>query len=212
MPPDLPIQFLNCSGFDMTAEDTGDLEKAIQEFKPVIFDPLYLMLGDKDESSSKDVRPVLVWLLKIKQQYKTSVIVLHHWNKSGKSGRGGQRMLGSVLLHGWVESALYTKVVDEQKHIIEVEREFRSFEKPENVNITFNFGQPGDLHYEALVDRNVSTNQVENLLGDIRRTTAEELHTQLGISTRKAKQRLDQLVKDGKATVNGDIYTIKEEK
>ena len=214
MPPDLPIQFLNCSGSDMTnPEDTNDLEKAIQEFKPVlvIFDPLYLMLGEKDESSSKDVRPVLVWLLKIKQQYKTSVIVLHHWNKAGKSERGGQRMLGSVLLHGWVESALYTKVVDEQKHIIEVEREFRSFEKPEKVNITFNFGEPGDLHYEALVNKNASADQVENLLGNIRRTTVEELHTQLGISTRKAKQRLDQLVKDGKATVSGDIYTIKEE-
>jgi hypothetical protein len=216
MPPQLPLYFLNNMGFDFTnQEDRKFLEESIQQIRPVliIFDPLYLMLGDKDESSSKDIRPVLNWLLYLRYQYKTSVIIIHHWNKSGKSERGGQRMLGSVLFHGWVESAMYTKIIDEQSHQIEVEREFRSFSKPNNLNITFNFGEPGDNSYEAVIntEAKVSLNQVGNRLGEINRTTAKELAVDMGIPTQKVKQRLDQLVKQGKATVSGEIYTIKEE-
>ena len=47
---------------------------------------------------------------KLKTDYKTSVLLVHHYNK-GSAGeeRGGQKMLGSVVLHGWVASAWYIK-------------------------------------------------------------------------------------------------------
>ena len=171
------------------------------------------MLGDKDESSSRDIRPVLNWLLTLRYTYKTSVIVIHHWNKSGKSERGGQRMLGSVLWHGWVESALYTKVINEQQHQIEVEREFRSFGKPSNVSMTFNFGQPGELNYQVIVSNDVkgAGDQVLQLLSDATRLTVDDVVTALGLSSRQAKIRLDKLVKDGRATELNNIYTYKEE-
>jgi len=216
MPLELPLYFLNNQGFDFTnEEDRQFLENSIAEIKPVliIFDPLYLMLGDKDESSSRDIRPVLNWLLTLRYTYKTSVIVIHHWNKSGKSERGGQRMLGSVLWHGWVESALYTKVINEQQHQIEVEREFRSFGKPGNISMTFNFGQPGELDYQVTVSNDVkgAGDQVLQLLSDAIRVTVDDVVNALGLSTRQAKIRLDRLVKDGKATELNNIYTYKEE-
>lgn len=216
MPPELPMYFLNNMGFDFTnEEDRSFLEESIQQVNPVliIFDPLYLMLGDRDENSSKDLRPVLNWLLHLRYTYHTSVIVLHHWNKSGKSERGGQRMLGSVLFHGWVESALYTKLVDESKHQIEVEREFRSFSKPENLNITFNFGEPGELLYKADVSnsKGSSSDQVYQLLTESRRLTIEDAMTALSITQKIAKKRLDLLVKQSKAILSNGIYILKEE-
>lgn len=217
MPPEIPLYFLNNKGFDFTSEeDMKFLEDSIKEIKPVliIFDPLYLMLGGKDENSSKDIRPVLNWLLSLRYTYKTSIIIIHHWNKSGKSDRGGQRMLGSVLFHGWVESALYTRVVNEQQHQIEVEREFRSFSKPENIGVTFNFGQPGDLSYEAIVSNDVksaSSDQVYELLFEANRLSVDDVVNALNISQRMAKQRLDKLVKESKATVSNNIYIYKEE-
>jgi hypothetical protein len=171
------------------------------------------MLGGKDENSSKDIRPVLNWLLQLRYQYNTSVIVIHHWNKAGKSERGGQRMLGSVLFHGWVESAMYTRVVDEQAHRIDLEREFRSFEKPQNVELTFNFGPPGDTFYDVKVDNNVkmSSDALLDLLMQANRVTVEDVVQATGMAAKAVRQRLDSLVKKGVATLNDKIYTYKGE-
>lgn len=216
MPPDLPLYFLNNMGFDFTNdEDRQFLEESIKELKPVliIFDPLYLMLGGKDENSSKDIRPVLNWLLYLRYEYKTSVIVIHHWNKSGKSERGGQRMLGSVLFHGWVESAIYTRVVNEQNHQIEVEREFRSFAKPDNLNITFNFGAPGDDYYEARTSTEVkvTNDALIALLEEAGRVTVDDIVNAMGIPASQVKQRLSKLVKQGIVQIENGIYIYKEE-
>lgn len=217
MPQDLPLYFLNNMGFDFTnEEDKQFLEDSIKGIKPVliIFDPLYLMLGGKDENSSKDIRPVLNWLLHLRYEYKTSVIVIHHWNKAGKSGRGGQRMLGSVLFHGWVESAMYTRVVNEGNHQIEVEREFRSFPKPGNMNITFNFGQPGDDYYETRIGTSVETVSGDSLLSLLKeagRCTIEEIAHATSIPMRQLRKRLTQLIKEGVIFLDDDIYIYKGE-
>lgn len=153
-PPNLPISFLNNKGFDFTSEESRILvEEEIKKVKPVlvIFDPLYLMLGGKDENSSKDVRPVLNWLLNLRYTYNTAIMLVHHWNKGGQSTRSGQRMLGSVLFHGWVESAVYNLVKDEAEHEVTVDREFRSFPKPKPISVKYNMGNPGDDYYEPIV-------------------------------------------------------------
>ena len=213
MPPDLPMYFLNNKGFDLTNEEDRDLlEGFMKEIRPVlvIFDPLYLMLGGKDENSSKDIRPILTWLLKMRYDYKTSIIVLHHWNKSGKSERGGQRMLGSVLWHGWVESALYTNVVNEEQHEIAVEREFRSFEKPTKIQVKFEFGAPGELTYKATMsDMTLTTDDsIIDLFETYGSLSLEEVKSYLGIPKSQTISRLAKLVKDNVLINNGDNYKI----
>lgn len=218
MPDDLPLFFLNNAGFDFTSQEDRDfLEESIKDIKPVmiIFDPLYLMLGSVDENSSKEVRPILAWLLNIRYTYHTAIIIVHHWNKSGKSERGGQRMLGSGLFHGWVESAMYTRVLDEQKHQIEIEREFRSFPKPDNLKIMFNFGNPGDLKYDVRLGAEVVTEPDSDVLLDLLHTingTAEELSKLINCSLKETKTRLTNLVKLNKVSLKGNVYTIKEDK
>lgn len=213
MPPELPMYFLNNQGFDLTSEeDRVLLEGFVKDIKPVliIFDPLYLMLGGKDENSSKDIRPILTWLLKLRYDYKTSVIVLHHWNKSGKSERGGQRMLGSVLWHGWVESALYTNVVNEETHEIAVEREFRSFEKPGKLQIKFEFGAPGELTYKATMSDAVVTtdDSIVELFQTYGTLSLEEVKSYLGISKTQTIGRLSKLVKDKVLINTGENYKL----
>ena len=209
-PQDLPLYFLNNRGFDFTSDsDRAFLEESIKEVQPVliIFDPLYLMLGGKDENSSKDIRPVLNWLLYLRYTYKTSIIVVHHWNKSGKSDRGGQRMLGSVLFHGWVESALYTSVVDEAKHTIAIDREFRSFTKPPKVDVTFKFGEPGECTYEPQMGDHVddSEDAVLSLLSNYR-LTETEIVEQLGAPRKHVQSRLKDLLKSKRIAKDGELY------
>lgn len=153
-PDVLPIHLLNQYGFNMTQEEDRDMvQKTIKRVKPalVIFDPLYLMLGGIDENSSKELRPLLGWLLQLRYTYDTGIMLIHHWNKAGISNRGGQRMMGSTTYHAWVESALYCSVKDEVQHQIRVEREFRSFPKPRNLEIEFKMGDPGEDLYEPQV-------------------------------------------------------------
>lgn len=215
MPKDLPIYYLNNQGFDLTSQEDKDfLEESIKEIKPVliIFDPLYLMLGGSDENSSKDIRPLLSWLLKIRYEYRTSIIVLHHWNKSGKSERGGQRMLGSVLWHGWVESAMYTSVVNEVEHEIQIDREFRSFEKPPKVNVKFKFGKPGDDFYEARIgDALAEGDIVEDLLSSYPSgLTEQEIKDYLQMPMAQLQKRLKGMIKAKKVKLVGTKYMLDE--
>jgi hypothetical protein len=115
--PDLPIAFLNNWGFNLTdplhmelLEDY--LQQIISSFgispSLIMFDPLYLMF-DGELSSAKEVNPALQWLMSLKNKYNSSIMLVHHWNKNGVASRGGQRMLGSVALHGWTESGLFIR-------------------------------------------------------------------------------------------------------
>jgi len=174
-PPMLPIHFVNQQGFQFKDPiHCQVVEKVIEEVEPVlvIFDPLYLMF-DGDLNTSKDLSPALNWLLTLKQRYNMGVVLVHHWNKGGQSPRGGQRMLGSTTLHGWVESAWYMKVqggngdssqedddvfVDKpsgEPVSLVAEREFRGAGTYPKVEMTMKLGAPGDPLYKVDLKKHV---------------------------------------------------------
>jgi hypothetical protein len=223
-PPVLPIAILNQYGFNLTDEAHREMiQKKIKQFNPslVIFDPLYLMLGGTDENNSKELRPILNWLIQMRYAYNTGIMLVHHFNKSGSSPRGGQRMLGSTTLHAWVESALYCSVANEVEHKIRVEREFRSFQKPKTLEIQFNMGNPGEDRYEPTVNEtNVVTEDsvIAVLRGSAGMTEQEILsYTEWPRST--FKRFSDKLIKDGviikigggRGKGNSTIYKLKED-
>ncbi|GAF97997.1 unnamed protein product, partial [marine sediment metagenome] len=82
-PPQLPIYYINQQGFSFTeSHHLRILDKATSSIKPrmVIFDPLYLMF-DGDVNQSKDLNPILNWLLSYKEKHDCSIVVIHHWKK-----------------------------------------------------------------------------------------------------------------------------------
>jgi RecA-family ATPase len=165
-PQSLPIYYMNQQGFTFDDEDQRNrLEVLIEEVKPVlvIFDPLYLMFTG-DINSAKDLQGVLMWLLDLKNKYNTAIMLVHHYNKGVNDSRGGQRMLGSVTLHGWVESAWYMRrdlekekertalgantKIEEPSYII-LEREFRKAGSYPEVELSIKLGDYGSLDYEV---------------------------------------------------------------
>lgn len=121
-PPELPIHYVNQQGFNFSNEEHRLLlEQAILEIKPklLVLDPLYLLF-DGDINSAKELNPILGWLLQLKEKYNLSLMMIHHWRKQTKiAARGGQRMLGSTTLHGWVESAWYISVEESSSEVCE---------------------------------------------------------------------------------------------
>lgn len=154
---DLPITMLNVSGYSFTNPDhREELESKVRAVRPVmvIFDPLYLMFeGSLNEQA--ELQPILTWLLYLKDTYRSAVLVVHHWNKSGLSSRGGQRMLGSTTLHGWTESALYIQAKEVPDTSIsarvEIEREFRAAGILPKLDLQLTMGPVGDPTYRVTV-------------------------------------------------------------
>ena len=218
LPPNLPIFFSNNYGINLTDEHSRTLlERTIQQINPIliVLDPLYMMLGDADENSAKEVGGVLRWLTYIRNQYGCTIVVCHHYNKSSSNSgaRGGQRVRGSSAFHGWVESALYVKVTQEL-YTVDVEREFRAFQKMPNYKVKIELGGSGDLYYNTTVEitaqsGNVKTKTVaqaaaselsqEKLMDALSQPqTVRALEDLTGISNSALRRRLETYIKEGK--------------
>ena len=218
LPPELPMTFLNRYGFNfMEPEDRDYLEEHVQKVQPrlIMFDPLYLMLGSADENSAKELRPVLSWLLQLSNRYSCAVVIIHHWNKSGASSRGGQRMLGSTTLHGWIDSALYLSIPDgngdadsEQSAgpSVQVEREFRSFPYQRSLSLSFTMAEPGRLGYEpqlSIVQDQFEELKIFLLAGRDQSATLRDIMDRFGMSRAKATRLTDSAFRKGMVTVEG---------
>lgn len=236
-PPDLPITFINQQGFTLSNEDhRRQIELLIQELKPVlvVFDPLYLMF-EGDLNSSKDLNPVLNWLLSLKTDYRTSVLVIHHYNKGSQQGqlKGGARMAGSVMLYGWVESAWYiTKVEEEEEPLpnqtvdyaeasgsatVTLSREFRMAGHFPDLDVHFDMGEIGNPQYNVTLGGPGSGHvTIKTLEGEILNFLANStvplskgtIQDNLGVESKVLSKALNELVKSKKVvTINGG-YTI----
>lgn len=166
--PEIPLYFINQQGFQLDNEDhQRQIEEIIKEIKPVlvIFDPLYLMFSG-NLNAADELNPILNWMLDLKNKYKTGIMVIHHYNKSTEANRGGQKMLGSVVLHGWVESAWYIRRKDQQEvdetadefsennkpTSVIIDREFRTAGSFPELELKIRMGQYQDIYYDVEVE------------------------------------------------------------
>lgn len=237
-PPDLPIKFINQQGFTLNNEDhRRQVELLIQEMKPVlvVFDPLYLMF-EGDLNSSKDLNPILNWLLSLKTEYKTSVMVIHHYNKGSNQQalRGGARMAGSVMLYGWVESAWYLTKTEEDEEgqpptegvdfseatgsaTVTLTREFRMAGHFPEIDIHFEMGEIGNPEYRVTTGGAGSTHvtiktleeEILNLLsGHSAPMTKRALMENLGVDKEALRRATNSLLKAKKIVTMDKGYTV----
>lgn len=229
---ELPIHFVNQQGFSMNdAAQKRDLEELLGDMKPVlvVFDPLYLMF-EGDLASAKDLNPILNWLLAVKNDFNTSVMVIHHYNK-GKDDtkRGGQRMLGSTTLHGWIESAWYLRVSTEEEAVgtdinkasasasVILEREFRGAGIYPRIDIKLKLGEFGDPAYSTEAAVHVpgtaeTDEKEEEIITALERATAPMserlISTTINLSRYQTKKLLEKMLKSGKIEREGERYKI----
>ncbi|MCK9471804.1 MAG: AAA family ATPase [Bacilli bacterium] len=212
-PEDLPILCVNREGINLTQEEDKQwIESLCKQNRPVliILDPLYLMLGEVDSNSAKELRNTLQWLITLSTKFNIAVMLVHHFNKGGTSSRGGQRMLGSTTLHAWVQSAIYNRVADNKKNTITVEREFRSFNTPEDLQITFNLGEPGELSYKTKIDEKGS--ELKDIIITLLATAPQDIKDlagHLSLPASKIKEVLLPLQRTGKIVYDKGKYKIK---
>lgn len=212
--PDVPLYMINQQGFMLTDPDQQEyLEETIKTMKPalIVLDPLYLMF-DGDIASAQELFPVLQWLLYLKNEYNCGIMLIHHWNKGGESKRGGQRMLGSTTLHGWIESAWYLKSMpadegDEAEVVME--REFRGAGLHHKLDLRIKMGDMGDPTYSVSVEdwhepedsgppkRATPEKMMDDLvaaLGTRRGVTEAYAATHTGYNAKQVRETLDLMI------------------
>lgn len=217
----LPMFFVNQQSFMLDdAANKQALEDLIDRMRPVAIklDPLYLMFSG-DVNSAKDLGPVLQWCLYIKQAYNCAVILVHHYGKGTPDKRGGQRMLGSTTLHGWIESAWYLQTQEPQdgKAVVTIEREFRGAGLHSKLDVHMSMGEAGDPHYSATIHEHAggegSTQNNEQEIMDILAQSSDllsktDLARKMGIAKHKVERLVDALLKDGQLFRKGERYGI----
>lgn len=100
-------------------------------FAGVVIDTLGTTAGDVDTDRAQELMTkVLRPMREVSHLTGVAVIVVHHNRKSSTNGeRGGQRMLGSVALHAWVDDAMYVHSRETMKNgrtKVRVERESKA--------------------------------------------------------------------------------------
>lgn len=207
-PPHLPIYYINNQAFTISNESHRImLEDLIKEIKPVllIMDPLYLMF-DGDINSAKDLNPALSWLLWLKNEYNLSIVLVHHWRKSqGSTKRGGQRMLGSTTLHGWVESAWYVQ----SGEAVEIEREFRAAEQPNNIKLKITLNGEANRYSVELEEVECADELLDDVLGYLEmhpKSDLKSIASELGMTVRRLKRALEKL--DHEVVCEGKLYSL----
>lgn len=213
-PRQVPLYFVNQQSFMLDdAANKQALEELIDRLRPVAInlDPLYLMFAG-DVNSAKDLSPVLQWCLYIKQRYQCAVILVHHYGKGGSEKRGGQRMLGSTTLHGWIESAWYLQV-QETPGVITLEREFRGAGMYPKVDITIDQGTVGAPSYRTTQSEHTGDTEedweaaiLELMAASPDLVSSDEIQRGLKISKPKADGILRRMVANQKITRNGERY------
>lgn len=184
MPQGVEFYTINNAGVMLDDElHKENIEEIIKEIKPkmVVFDPFYLMFSG-DFSSASELAPVLGWLKYLNTEYKCALQLVHHYNKgSGDSAqRGGNRIMGSMIFHAWVESAWYLSVDADQEldedadidkasatGIVTLEREFRGTGQYPKIDVTITQGNDKDVgearyHYEAVESLHVDKAKPNN--------------------------------------------------
>ena len=237
-PKELPIYYINQQGFSLSNDSHKQmLEELLEEIKPrlLILDPLYLMFSG-DINSARELNPILAQLLYLKEKYDLSIILVHHWGKSKNSNRGGQRMLGSTTLHGWIESAWYLSVVgaSAEEDIPEgdsadvdipsssssliMEREFRGAGKYPLTAITVEMGEFNSDEYSIkvgvankdkikLTDEQLK-NEVLDFISLKGKATMDELIEATGVTGRVLIDCCKSLIYDKRLIKSGSSYKL----
>ena len=219
-PPSIPLIFYNDFGFDMTMPDDQEaIEQTIREegIKTIFFDPLYLMIGGADENSAKEIRPVLQWLLRIRNLYNCAVVVIHHWGKSqpsrGGRGVGGTRLLGSTTIYGWLEAALYLEArhLDSGVQVV-VEREFRERPSPPPIAFNLALAEIGKMGYAWNTTGAVgSSNRLIQAIADAgpAGATLAGVRAVVEWGQKKTRSELDKLIEEGMIAERPDGRSIR---
>jgi hypothetical protein len=166
-------------------------------------------------------------------------MLIHHYNKgtNGNTARGGARMMGSIVLYGWVESAWYLSREEEEgqdqngsldesdldssseeAQLVTMAREFRMAGHFPDIDIHLDLGEIGDMRYNINVTRSGNNNTIsekeirdrilDTLSSSKLPASRRKLSEQTGVDRKRLREVLEKLIQQKKIKVDAKGYSI----
>ena len=134
------INFLSKTGAFVDCYD--DILEAVNYFKAdlIVIDNLYSSVGDVDISKADKIKPVLGRIDELKEKTGSSILLIHHFNKSGNEmGLISDRMQGSSSLQNWMEYCiLLTKTNQQDMRLMRIAKSRGTMQSEEVYGLRWN--------------------------------------------------------------------------
>lgn len=122
------------SGGIESEDPIRDLRSAILEFEPslVVIDTLFLLMNTESVNDYKQVNAAMAQFRNLSREVKTHFITVHHTKKDGEA-TGANKILGSVAIHGAVDTALILGSEGDRRFLTTSQRHGKTFSDQEIV-------------------------------------------------------------------------------
>lgn len=133
--PNLNILTMNDRLLIDTDKGIETLRKVVSEIQPymVILDPFIRLISTVSENDNRGIAEVLHKLRKIRDDFNTAVLLVHHSAKGSSNRRAGERGRGAVEFAAWAESILSLKM--DANGLVTLDCEHRVAESFQNLPI-----------------------------------------------------------------------------
>lgn len=204
-----PLTIINTQGFSLGSKPhLSQVRRLIARLNPVMvmLDPLVNMMGNIDEHRATEVVELLREIKQWREEFKTNVVVVHHWNKTatGEADRGGAHMYGSFAFHAWLESALHIEPLIEPEttriDTVVMEREFKAAMGLRSQKLKFDIDTLVDFTYKVQALSDIISDVTQGVLDAVLNAEDGSINTGgvmavTGFSRSRVSEELNKLVR-----------------
>jgi hypothetical protein len=181
----------------------------------IVIDPIYKVLGERDENSAGDINSLMNELDKIAVASNAAIVVGHHFSKGNQAGKESMDRISGSGVFGRSPDAIVIITKHEQQDVYTVETTLRNHKSLEPFCVEWTHPlmvrntslDPKKLKKPGAFAQQFTTGQLLMALGNDEMTTSEWMkqtcdHFKMSESSFNAKKRI--LVNEEKTVVKGD--------
>lgn len=164
-------------------ELTQELVERIKNggYQVIILDPVYKVLGDRDENNAGDINSLMNELDKIAVESKAAIIVGHHFSKGNQAAKESIDRISGSGVFGRSPDAIVILTKHEEKDVFTVETTLRNFKSMDPFCVEWNYplmmrntsADPMKLKKPGASGPKFTPAQLMEVLGNEEMTTSE---------------------------------------
>jgi hypothetical protein len=181
----------------------------------IVIDPIYKVLGERDENNAGDINSLMNELDKIAVASNAAIVVGHHFSKGNQAGKESMDRISGSGVFGRSPDAIVIITKHEQQDVYTVETTLRNHKSLEPFCVEWNYPlmvrneslDPKKLKKPGAFAQQFTPQQLLMALGNDEMTTAEwetESCTLFKMSKRTFADKKKILVDEEKTVVKGD--------
>lgn len=210
------LKIWNMRGFGTSIEELAPqiLERVRDgEYKMIIIDPIYKVLGDRDENSAGDINSLMNELEAIAVESGAAIVVGHHFSKGAQAGKDSMDRISGSGVFARSPDAIVIITKHQEEGVYTVEMTLRDFKRVEPFCVEWEYPlmarkeelDPKKLKQGGAAKTKYVVADLMKALGVKELTTTEwqtETMKATGMSSRTFLDKKKELVAGGKVTEN----------